>query len=128
MANVMRRGDSAVEGLLDLVSVAISVAVVLTLTIGISGALRVVPVLLFIFFVPGHAMLRVLPYRVRSFPRLESSRSVVVMPIVLSLSLSALVASVALWLHVWHPYAIFAFEADASFILIAAGYINKRMT
>lgn len=121
------KGGSISENLLDLVSVAVSAVVVLAITSGTVGLLREIPVLVFTLFVPGHAILRALPDRVRPLAKLESSRSVVVMPMLLSLSLTALVASVALWTDAWHPYVMFAFEAEASFVLIAAGHVNRMM-
>ncbi|NNN20214.1 MAG: hypothetical protein HKL84_10265 [Acidimicrobiaceae bacterium] len=117
-----------VDNLVDLGSVVLSLVVVLIVFSGSVGPLRALLVLAFTLFVPGHAILGMLPNRMRSLPKSSSSRSELVIPILLSLSLITLVASIALWLNIWYPLSIFALEAEFSTVLLAAGFINRRLS
>jgi hypothetical protein len=96
------------------------VAVGLVALIGVGGLqpLRLLFALAFTFFVPGRAI-------VANWPRVERW-SAVGMPIVFSLGSLALMATVSLWLGLWHPMALFALAAAASLAGLGVGITRRR--
>jgi hypothetical protein len=106
------------EELLDLFAALIAVALLLLVFANTSGAARLLFTLVFTFFVPGRAI-------VSNWPRL-ADWSDVGMSIVLSLAPLVLIATISLWVHYWHPVALFKVEAVLSLIGLALGIIRRR--
>lgn len=83
-----------------------------------SGVPRVVLSLIFLFFVPGRAI-------VSNWPEL-ARWSEAAMSMVFSLTALALLATVALWMHEWHPLGLFQVEAVASVVGLVVGYLRRH--
>jgi hypothetical protein len=79
---------------------------------------RVLLSLVFLFFVPGRAI-------VSNWPGL-ARWSEAAMSMVLSLTVLALVATVALWLHEWRPLGLFEIEAAASVVGVVVGTLRRH--
>ena len=88
------------------------------MAVDFSAALRLLLALLFTFFVPGRAI-------VSNWPRV-ARWSAVGMSIVFSLAALGLLATVTLWLGLWHPLALFIVEAVASLAGLIVGIIRRR--
>jgi uncharacterized membrane protein len=108
-----RAGD-----LFDLASIVISVGLVGLVAEGAAGILRIVLALAFAFFVPGRAV-------VTNWPRL-AHWSQFAMSVILSLAILALAATVALWVHAWHPVGLFEVEAGLSAVAVVAGMARRH--
>lgn len=107
------RSVSQVSNILDLSAGLIAVGLLAMLYTGQSGLPRVLLALAFAFFVPGRAV-------VTNWPRM-ASWSEVAMPMVLSLALLTLLATITLWAHVWKPIDLFQIEAWLSLTGLCLG-------
>ena len=86
--------------------------------LGESGLPRILLALGFAFFVPGRAI-------VTNWPRM-ASWSKVAMPMVLSLALLTLLATITLWAHVWKPMDLFQAEAWLSVAGLCLGIVRRN--
>jgi peptidoglycan/LPS O-acetylase OafA/YrhL len=109
---------SQLRDLLDAAGVAVCVGLIGLVIEGAVGPVRILLTLAFAFFVPGRAI-------VTNWPRF-AYWSEFGMSIVLSLALLALVATVALWAHEWHPVGLFEIEAPLSVAALAVGMIRRH--
>jgi uncharacterized membrane protein len=98
-----RYQGSELDDVLDVSAGLIAAGLILLSYLGDSGLLRILLALGFVFFVPGRAI-------VTNWPRM-ASWSKLAMPIVLSLAILTLAATVTLWAHVWKPMDLFQAEA-----------------
>jgi hypothetical protein len=104
--------------MLDLLAVILAGGLLTVIEAGRPGVPRVLLALAFLFFVPGRAI-------VSNWQRL-AQWSEAAMPIVISLTVLALAATVTLWAHVWHPLGLFQVEAAASIVGIAVGAVRRH--
>jgi hypothetical protein len=103
---------------LDLLAAFICAALIAAIALDRVGPARIVLTLLFTFFVPGRAI-------VANWPRM-ARWSEAAMPMVLSLAVTGLVATVALWAHLWYPLVIFQIEAWLSLAGLIIGIVRRR--
>ncbi len=116
-----RRNARPVDPLRDLydaAGVAVSLGLIGLVLDGAAGPERILLTVGFAFFVPGRAV-------VTNWPRV-AYWSEFGMSIVLSLALLALVATVALWAHEWHPVGLFEIEASLSVAALVVGVIRRH--
>jgi uncharacterized membrane protein len=120
VADASRTGTLAAQtgDLFDLAGIVISVGLVGLVAGGATGILRIVLALAFALFVPGRAV-------VTNWPRL-AHWSQFAMSMILSLAILALVATVALWVHAWHPVGLFEAEAGLSAAAVVAGMARRH--
>jgi hypothetical protein len=104
--------------LYDTAGVAVSLGLLGLVVEGAAGPERILLAVGFAFFVPGRAI-------VTNWPRF-AYWSEFGMSIVLSLALLALVATVTLWAHEWHPVGLFETEAPLSVAALVAGMIRRH--
>jgi uncharacterized membrane protein HdeD (DUF308 family) len=103
---------------LDLGAGVIAAGLLLLYYLGESDLLRIVLALGFALFVPGRAI-------VTNWPRM-TSWSKVAMPVVLSLALLTLLATITLWAHVWKPMDLFQVEAWLSLVGLCLGVARRN--
>lgn len=103
---------------LDLLAAIIAAGLVILVSADRSGVPRVLLSLVFLFFVPGRAI-------VSNWPTL-GWWSEAAMSMVLSLAVLALLATVTLWMHIWHPLGLFQLEAVASVVGIVVGTLRRH--
>lgn len=108
-----RRDDA-----LDLLAVLIAGLLLVLVDMQGTGVPRVVLALGFAFFVPGRAI-------VTNWPRM-TRWSGAAMPIVLSLAVITFVATIALWVHFWHPLPIFQLEAWLSIAALGVSIARRH--
>lgn len=106
------------DDVLDLAAGLIAVGLLALSYLGESGLLRILLALGFAFFVPGRAI-------VTNWPRM-ASWSKVAMPMVLSLALLTLLATITLWAHVWKPMDLFQAEAWLSLVGLCLGIARRN--
>lgn len=104
--------------LLDLLAALIAAGLVVLTLAGRPSVARLLLSLAFLFFVPGRAI-------VTNWPRL-GQWSVAAMPMVLSLAVLGLLASVTLWAHEWHPVGLFQAEAAGSIVALGVGALRRH--
>jgi hypothetical protein len=102
----------------DLSAGLIAVGLLALSYLGESGPLRLLLAVGFAFFVPGRAI-------VTNWPRM-TNWSKVAMPMVLSLALLTLLATIALWAHVWKPMDLFQAEAWLSLAGLCLGIARRN--
>ena len=101
---------------------------------GLTGPVRIVLALTFVTFVPGWALLRLLP-PLRLMADGHSSAVVVEVPLIagtakvamavaLSLTLCTLSAQGLLWLRVWNPSALLAVLGGLSLVALAESFVR----
>lgn len=101
------------EQALDLSAALIAATLIALAAASSVGLPRILLTLAFTFFVPGRAI-------VSNWPRM-ARWSAAAMPMVLSLAIVSLLATLALCVHLWHPIQLFDFEATASLGGLAIG-------
>jgi hypothetical protein len=106
------------DNVIDLSAGLIAVGLLALVYLGASGIPRILLALGFAFFVPGRAV-------VTNWPRM-SDWSEVAMPMVLSLALMALLATITLWAHVWRPMALFQAVAWLSLAGLCLGIARRN--
>jgi uncharacterized membrane protein len=98
---------------------AVVTGVLLSLTVvGWVGLARVLLTLAFAVYVPGWAVVA------NCTPKMRASRTA--LPVLVSVTLLTVMATVTLWLHVWHPLQLFDVEAGASIALISVAAIRRE--
>jgi hypothetical protein len=107
----------AVDNALDLTAGLIAIGLLALSYLGESGLPRILLTLGFAFFVPGRAI-------VTNWPRM-TSWSKLAMPMILSLALLTLLATIALWAHVWKPIPLFQAEACLSVVGLCLGLVRR---
>jgi hypothetical protein len=106
------------DNALDLSAGLIAVGLLTLSYLSESGLLRILLAVGFVFFVPGRAI-------VTNWPRM-TSWSKVAMPIVLSLALLTLLATITLWANVWKPMDLFQAEAWLSLAGLCLGIARRN--
>jgi hypothetical protein len=104
--------------LLDLLAAVIAALLIVVIYSDRVGLGRILLALGFVFFVPGRAI-------VANWPRMERWSEVAI-PMVLSLSVTGLFATVALWVHLWRPVQIFEVEAWLSLAALVFSILHRR--
>jgi hypothetical protein len=112
-ARVMHRADA-----IDLLSWLTAAGLIALVEQGGPSRARIVLAFGFAFFVPGRAIVSNVPGLARW--------STAAMPVVLSVAALAIVATITLWLRVWHPVGIFEIEAWLSLAGLAAGIARRH--
>ena len=107
-AVVTRDPALGLSNMLDMSAGLMTAGLLAVTYLGESGLLRMLLAVGFVFFAPGRAI-------VTNWPRM-ATWSAVAMPIVLSLALLTLAATVTLWAHAWRPMDLFQVEAWLSAI------------
>jgi hypothetical protein len=106
-----------VGDLLDLLAGLIALGLIVLAYEGWSGPPRVLLALAFTFFVPGRAIVSNWPQAARW--------SEVAISMVFSLTVLALVATITLWFHIWHPLGLFQIEAWLSLAVLSIGIVRR---
>lgn len=96
---------------IDMSALGVIVALSVVMALGVTGLGRVLLALAFSLYVPGRAVLTLLP-TMRATPHLGLS-------VVLSISVLVIVSVVALFVHLWQPDALYGVEAALSFVAIS---------
>jgi uncharacterized membrane protein len=104
--------------LLDLVAGLVAGGLVIVVAVGGASVPRLLLAAAFLFFVPGRAIMT-------NWPRL-AQWSEAAMSMVLSLAVLALVATVTLWAHDWHPLGWFQAEAGVSIVFLILGAYRRH--
>jgi hypothetical protein len=107
-----------IGGALDLLAALIAVALIILAARGWTGPPRVLLALGFAFFVPGRAIV--------TNWRQTADWSEVGMPMLFSLAVLTLVATVTLWAHYWHPLGLFQVEAWLSLAGLGIGRVRRH--
>jgi hypothetical protein len=102
---------------LDMIASLIAASLLVLSAAGESGPPRLLLALAFAFFVPGRAI-------VTNWPQL-AQWSEVAMPIVLSLAMLTLLATLALWANLWRPVGLFQVEAFLSLGGLGVGIVHR---
>ena len=110
---VLQRADA-----LDLTAGLITVALLTLSYTGQSGLARILLTLAFAFFVPGRAI-------VTNWLQ-ASSWSEVAIPMLFSIALLTLLATITLWAHFWKPMALFQVEAWLSLCGLCLGIVRRN--
>jgi uncharacterized membrane protein HdeD (DUF308 family) len=103
---------------LDLLACGIALALILLVAVNFWPDLRLVLTLLFTCFVPGRAV-------VTNWPRV-ARWSGIGMSVAFSLGILTLLATVTLWVGLWHPLGLFVVEAVMSLAGLANGIVHRR--
>lgn len=106
-----------VGDLLDLLAGLIALGLIALAYEGWSGPPRILLALAFTFFVPGRAIV--------SNWHQTARWSEVAISMVFSLALLALVATITLWTHSWHPLGLFQIEAWLSLAALSIGIVRR---
>ena len=118
VAGILDEGESSRSDLIDYASLTTIVALMVLIVLGIEGPVRAFLALGFVMFVPGWAIVTNWTAAARS--------SIVALSVLLSLAISAAVATITVWLHVWHPIGLFFVTAIASALAIVYGHVRRR--
>ena len=102
---------------LDLLAGLIALGLIVLASAGWSGPPRLLLTLAFTFFVPGRAI-------VTNWHR-TARWSEVAISMAVSLAVLALAATITLWIHLWHPVALFQFEAWLSLVALTIGIVRR---
>jgi peptidoglycan/LPS O-acetylase OafA/YrhL len=103
---------------LDLLAAFTCASLIAAISLDRVGPARIMLALVFTFFVPGRAI-------VANWPQM-ARWSEAGMPMVISLTITALVATVALWAHLWYPVQIFQIEAWLSLAGLVIAIVRRR--
>jgi hypothetical protein len=106
-----------VGDVLDLLAGLVAVGLIVLVDERWSGLPRILLALGFAFFVPGRAI-------VSNWHR-TARWSPTAMSMVLSLAILALLATVTLWAHFWHPLGLFESEAWLSLAALTIGTVRR---
>ena len=102
----------------DLISLAATVALLALVAFDVTAWPRELLALAFLTFVPGWAI-------VTNWPS-AAKVSRVALSVLLSVAISAGLATVTLWVHVWHPLALFYATALISLAAITFALVRRR--
>jgi hypothetical protein len=114
------REDARLADLLDVAAAVVATGLIALQFSGRDGVPRLLLTLAFTLFVPGRAI-------VSNWPGL-ARWSQVAMPMVIGVSVLAVLATATLWLHLWHPVALFDVEAVASIAGLIWGLERRRQS
>lgn len=110
----------AASDLLDVGCIALTALAAVALATNEHNFARSVAAFIFVLFIPGRAI-------VSNWPEI-AGRSVVAVSILFSLALNTLIATVALWAHVWHPAAIIEAESALAIAALIVGILRRHAT
>jgi hypothetical protein len=123
--SLMSRGRSELQDeaaqlsdALDLLGVLIAVGLLALTLAGRSGTPRLLLALAFLAYVPGRAIV--------SNWRLFAVWAEAAISMVFSVVILGLLATAALWAHLWHPVGLFQAEAGLSLIGLALGTARRH--
>ena len=105
--------------MIDSAALAVTAVLAVLVELGVTGPLRGVLALVFLTFVPGWAVVT------NWTPAARLSRFA--LSVLLSLSICTAGATITLWLHFWHPLALFYVVALASAAAIISGLVRRRI-
>jgi hypothetical protein len=103
---------------LDLLAAVIAALLIVVIYSDRVGLGRIMLAVGFVFFVPGRAI-------VANWPRM-ARWSEVAIPMVLSLAVTCLFATVALWARLWRPLQLFEIEAWLSLAALVFSILHRR--
>ena len=106
------------DDLVDLGCLAVTVAIAVAVATNQQGAFRAVVGVAFAFYVPGRAI-------VSNWPSM-AARSQVAAPVLFSLTVLTLLATLTLWAGYWHPLGLLIVEAVASGIGLFTAILRRR--
>jgi uncharacterized membrane protein len=109
---------TTVDDLVDLFCLMVVAALVITAALDEASTVRAIAAGIFVLFVPGRALTTNL-----SGP---AARSIVASSVLLSLTTLIFVATIALWVHAWHPLDIFYFESGLVVIALIVGLVRRH--
>ncbi len=101
----------------DWLALVIASALAVVVLLGIDGVARVLLALGFVTYVPGRAV-------VANWPAAQA-RSQLALPVILSLSIVTLSATIGLWLQAWEPIAQLAVLTAASIVAISVAIARR---
>ncbi|MGO9080160.1 MAG: hypothetical protein ACLQDY_14120 [Streptosporangiaceae bacterium] len=104
--------------LLDGLALLLAVALIALVSLDVAGPGRAVLAFGFAFFVPGRA--------IAAHWRQLDGWSAAAVPMVMSLAVLGLLATVTLWAHAWHPLGLFQVVAWLSLAGLTAGLIRRH--
>jgi uncharacterized membrane protein len=106
------------DDLIDASCVAVTVAVAIAVATNERNAFRAVVGVIFALYVPGRAI-------VSNWPRM-AARSQLAAPVLFSLSILTLLATLTLWAGQWHPLGLLEVECLAVGITLFAALWRRR--
>jgi hypothetical protein len=106
-----------VDGLIDVGCVAVTVAVAVAVATNERNAFRVVVGIAFALYVPGRAVLS-------NWPTM-AARSYVALPVLFSLSILTLAATLTLWAGYWHPLGLLEVECLAAGVALFIAFLRR---
>lgn len=113
-----RQTARTLADVLDLLAIVIAIGLVALIYEHRTGLARTFLALAFTCYVPGRAV-------VSNWPKF-GRWSAVAMPMAFSLGLLALLATVSLWVHAWHPLGLLDYEAALSVAGLLAGVLRRH--
>lgn len=114
------RTGLAASDLLDVACIALSALTAVALATNEHNFACSVAAFIFVLFIPGRAI-------VSNWPEI-AVRSVTAVSILFSLALNTLIATVALWAHVWHPAVIIEAECALAIAALVVGILRRHAT
>lgn len=109
--------NNSIDNVFDAACLLVSVALVTIIAVGGRSSVRDIVAALFTVFVPGRAIATYWPEMARHAPVATS--------LVFSLTVLALVATVTLWLHFWHPLGLAEIEAVVAGVALAVQLVRS---
>jgi uncharacterized membrane protein len=103
---------------LDLGAILLSAWLIVLVSLGWQGPLRILLTLGFAFFVPGRAL-------VSNWPQMAQWSEAAV-SMLLSLAVLGLLTTVLLWIHAWHPVRLFQIVAGVSLVGLIIGLARRH--
>jgi hypothetical protein len=114
------RTGLATSDLLDVACIALTALAAVALATNEHSFARSVAALIFVIFVPGRAI-------VSNWPEI-AVQSVTAVSILFSLALNTLVATVAVWAHVWHPAGMIEVECALAIAALIVAILRRHST
>lgn len=111
------RYEPKLDDFLDLLAASVALALILLTDADRTGIPRMVLAAGFTFFVPGRAI-------VTNWRQL-AGWSQAAMPVVLSVAVLAMLATITLWAHAWNPLLVFQVEAWLSLAGLIVGMARR---
>ena len=106
------------DDLIDVGSIAVTVAVAVAVAAGERGAFRAVVGVAFAFYVPGRSI-------VSNWPSM-AARSNVAASVLFSLALLILLSTLTLWAGYWHPLGLLEVECVPVGVALVAALLRRR--
>jgi hypothetical protein len=104
--------------LLDIACIALTALAGVALATNTHNAARSVAAFVFVIYIPGRAI-------VSNWPEI-AVKSVTAVSILFSLSLNTLIATIALWIHFWHPAAMLEVECVLVILALVVAILRRR--